>query len=544
MKLSLLRSSRFQNWCLLLLIGVIAFAIRWIDIDSLPRGLNWDETAYAYNSFSLLKTGRDQWGQFLPLFMKSFGEYKPALLSYLMMPALLIAPGSAVAVRSVNVLLGTMAVLASCGLIWQLTKKRELAFLTAFFLAVTPWHIHFSRTTLDTGLSHALLIIGLWLILEKRVWQWWAGVFFLFLSMYAYSAERIFIPAIILAMVWWWNRQNPTLWRERLVPLMVLGVFIIGWIFFTLFGVAGVRARSIFSLNASGIEPVSQFFRQYSLYWRPDFLFFKEGSIKASPLVGFPSRGNLLEVMAPLILFGFFVSISRRNNTDKFLWIWLLLAPIPGALTDDSPHPSRALIMLPILNYFAALGLVWLAEQISSRRSYLYSLVLGIGILVVSAGALSWWSDYQRYYPEQSEGSWQGEFKDIGHWLAANRGNQSIYFTRRVDTHALLFLAWYAQINPELVQKGQYIGNPDSHLESFGQFHLIEDSQSALGCDLLKPASWAVLSLEESQPLKTSPLKEFRYYHENGLGGISFRVFATEDLLPIDRAWAQEVCII
>ncbi|MBU4431115.1 hypothetical protein KKB16_03350, partial [Patescibacteria group bacterium] len=61
---------------ILLLITLTAFFIRIYKTNSYPP-LLWDETAIGYNAYSILKTGKDEYGEFLPLIFKSFGDYKP-----------------------------------------------------------------------------------------------------------------------------------------------------------------------------------------------------------------------------------------------------------------------------------------------------------------------------------------------------------------------------------------------------------------------------------------------------------------------------------
>ena len=78
-----------ENWILILILIVAAF-LRLFKLGSFPVSLTWDETALGYNAFSLLKTGRDEYGKLLPLVLKSFGDYKPALYSYLTVPSVLI----------------------------------------------------------------------------------------------------------------------------------------------------------------------------------------------------------------------------------------------------------------------------------------------------------------------------------------------------------------------------------------------------------------------------------------------------------------------
>ena len=66
-------------WAILFL----AFILRFYKLGEIPLSLNWDEVSNAYNGYSILKTGRDEYGSLLPLTNRSFDDYKPPIYMYL-----------------------------------------------------------------------------------------------------------------------------------------------------------------------------------------------------------------------------------------------------------------------------------------------------------------------------------------------------------------------------------------------------------------------------------------------------------------------------
>ena len=95
----------------LVLIIVLAAFLRFYQLGVNPPGLNWDETAHGYNAYSILKTGRDEYGYFMPLSFRSFDDYKPPLYTYLVVPSVAIFGLNSFAVRFPSALLGVLAVL-------------------------------------------------------------------------------------------------------------------------------------------------------------------------------------------------------------------------------------------------------------------------------------------------------------------------------------------------------------------------------------------------------------------------------------------------
>ena len=56
------------------LIFITASILRLPNLDKLPDGFFTDEAALGYNAWSILKTGKDEWGKFLPLTLQSFHD--------------------------------------------------------------------------------------------------------------------------------------------------------------------------------------------------------------------------------------------------------------------------------------------------------------------------------------------------------------------------------------------------------------------------------------------------------------------------------------
>ena len=103
----------------LIVIFVLGAFLRFYHLGQSPPSLNWDEASLGYDSYSLLKTGRDQYGKFLPLAFRSFDDYKPPVYVYLTVPSLILFGLNAQAVRFPSALLGTLTIL----IVYLITKK-------------------------------------------------------------------------------------------------------------------------------------------------------------------------------------------------------------------------------------------------------------------------------------------------------------------------------------------------------------------------------------------------------------------------------------
>ncbi len=73
----------------LLLIMILGFVLRVSYLNKYPSGISWDEVSHGYNAYSILKTGSDEWGKFLPLSnFRAYGDYPLTLNLYLTIPSI------------------------------------------------------------------------------------------------------------------------------------------------------------------------------------------------------------------------------------------------------------------------------------------------------------------------------------------------------------------------------------------------------------------------------------------------------------------------
>lgn len=97
----------------LLLFIIVIFGSFWrlYQLPNWPSGLTPDEAAQAYSAYSILKTGRDEWGVRLPLNLRSFGDYKPPLQTYLMIPSIATFGLNEFALRLPNAILSSLSII-------------------------------------------------------------------------------------------------------------------------------------------------------------------------------------------------------------------------------------------------------------------------------------------------------------------------------------------------------------------------------------------------------------------------------------------------
>src|SRR3990167_8190693 len=161
---------RFNKYLILIfLITLIGFLFRSYKLTSSPEGLYIDETSIGYNAYSIVKTGHDEHGKFMPLFFEAFGEFKLPVYVYLVAFVQLFTGPLDISVRIPALVFGTLSI----PLIYIFAKelfngfeiptKRLVPILSAFLLSVSPWHFQFSRPGFEASVGLFFLILGLYL---------------------------------------------------------------------------------------------------------------------------------------------------------------------------------------------------------------------------------------------------------------------------------------------------------------------------------------------------------------------------------------------
>ena len=108
-----------------------------------PPSLNWDEVSHGYNAYSILETGKDEWGVRLPLIFKAYGDFKLPVYIYITAISEFLLGLNVLAVRLPSILAGITSIIFTFKLVKLLFKNNFLALLSAFLVTIEPWSLFF-----------------------------------------------------------------------------------------------------------------------------------------------------------------------------------------------------------------------------------------------------------------------------------------------------------------------------------------------------------------------------------------------------------------
>ncbi|OQA93451.1 MAG: hypothetical protein BWY24_00469 [Microgenomates group bacterium ADurb.Bin219] len=390
------RNNRFSTGVILTLIFLFSFFLRVYRITSFPAGFSLDEISQGYTAYSILKTSRDEWGEKLPITPRAFGDFRSPLYTYLVIPFIAIFGLNELAVRLPSAIFGSLAVLAVYLLVKELefygkekVENNNFAYITAFFLAISPWHISLSRGAFEASLNTFFLSLGIWLFLKGlKNWPYffWAAIVF-GLDLFTYYSPRFYIPLVVFILVFFF-RKDFLKAKRYFSFLSVFAVFLF-LAFLTLLwgGKTRVADTSILnqtknwqSLSERQYEAVTlglpyererifnnklsfivnRFAKNYLGYFSLEFLFTKGVSEATYGMI--PGRGVLYFFELPLVLLAITQIFKKREKSLTLIIVLLLFSPLAAALAKGEAAGNRAATMLPFWQIISAYGGIELIE--------------------------------------------------------------------------------------------------------------------------------------------------------------------------------------
>lgn len=489
------------------IIFLVAIILRFYHLGDFPVGFHRDEAFLGFNAYSILKTGKDITGNFLPLHLQSF-LYSPAGYSYTSIPFIALFDLSPFSVRFASAFFGSLSILVTFFLAKELfTKNKNKIFyglLSSFFLAIAPWHINLSRTATENVLAVFFISLGVLLYLHwvknKKLSLLVLSFICLAVTLLIYQAPRAFLPFFIPLLFFSFHK---TINKKNKIILLGLYVFLILLPVFLILKSPDISLRirtvSIFNTDQTKLVLEEQirrdgvsytplllvrifhnkitsythvFIQNYFKHFSYDFLFTDEG---------FPARykvplvGLLYVFELPLLVIGLISLIKSGSRVGSFLIMWILIVPIGSALTfDDMPNLQRTLLVFPALSIISASGFI---EFVNITKQFkIQSISLFIISCIMFAYILFYTHQYYIHQPEYRPWYRQDGYKELVQNinLLLSQYNKAI-ITNHESAPAIFFL-FYSKYNPHTFQqesKNSSINDIDR--VNFGKYEFSEE---------------------------------------------------------------------
>lgn len=445
---------------IILFLGIF---FRLYQIGSVPPGLNIDEASHGYNSKSILETGKDRYGEFLPQVFRSFGTYLLPLYTYLTIIPVAIFGLNIFSVRLVEAISSILLIFITY-LIFSNPKifSRNIKLLTTFLVAVSPWAIFFGRGGHEASLSLTLFVLSFFLFTKALSNPKWLILSFLMagFSGLAYYTERYLALVFFPIAIWvFWNKFK----SKKIIFISVL-VFVIIQLPQLLLLNSNAFSRRIeqvnywsdksFNQNGGSLKTVffgkqiyiiQKFTTNYLEYFSPRSLFVDPDPQLARSM---PDLSIFYIWMIVPFWFGVKVLLKKISQaTFKILAILLVVAPIPAALTGDPFYSIRTLTFFWVLTIVIALGCDYLLGLITSGTKKILIIVLFSIISFVL-----FYSSYFILLKHERSGIYGYEYQQLIEKLEKYKGKQVVIDSGRT-VGAQIWIPFYKNIDPQKFQK-------------------------------------------------------------------------------------------
>ncbi len=383
-------------------ILAVAAVLRVWRLDSLPPGLQFDEAYNAIDAARVLAGARD-------LFFTANGGREP--LNVYLQALTLGALGrdhTLLAIRLVSACAGLVTIALLLGFSSDLFGDRRLGRFAAAYLAVSYWHLHFSRYGIRA------IFAPLWTV--AAVWLWWRAVgaprpsagepaprpaprravsaalgcgLCLAAAVYSHPTGRL-VPFILVAHGLYraWSDRPAARAVARALALAAaaaMAAFLPLGLWFARHpgaflahpsdvSIAAVAARDHGgSLAAALAHQLAAVLTMPLWHGDPSTFHNLTTLTPAGATVGLPVFDPLSALLAVLgtgiALAALTGGDASRRDRAVLLAAWLAVMLLPTVLSDRPPNYSRAIAALPVIVLLPALGLRWAIAVLDVRWS-------------------------------------------------------------------------------------------------------------------------------------------------------------------------------
>lgn len=478
---------------LLLVILLSATILRFYQIETNPKAMYGDELTLAFDAYSILKTGQDQKGNFLPLVF-SLGGGRPGGYVYATVPFVALFGPTAMAARMVSVLSG-LGIIILLYLLGRNFFSKGAGLAIAAVAVVNPWALSLSRGPFESHFALFLTLLGIYSFFRGVKQKYWFILFGLSfgLASQTYSTYRLTIP-LLTALLLLWSLQN------KVIPGLNLGVKSIRHYFkkpILLLSLAVVIAFSVLSvyltvsrgkedrfdiinifknptvrstisqkvktemaldslspaisrnLHTPHLELASVLAENYIGNFLPDFLFIHgDGQVRHNPA----ELGQFFWIDFLFLIIGI-IYLFKTNKALLLLFTgWALIAPIPTSLVG-APHALRSSLLLPPLLIIIGLGFCQLRSLGKKSTS---SLNPALFIILFTLFSIQFIYFVDRFYfiaPQKNTRAWSYPAKEASRMALENQKKfDFVILSNDIDNMEFAYPA-YAKLDPDLVIK-------------------------------------------------------------------------------------------
>lgn len=468
-----------KKYLYLFLIVLLGFLLRFYRLLDFPVQLNHDEVSQLYDAISIAQTGRDIYGNFLPVMMKSVNDFKSPFYTYITSLFYFIFGGGELTIRLPGAFFGTMIIFAVYFFVLKLLKNSKIALLASFFTAIAPFEIFFSRKSFEnvTGIFFMLLgFTSLLIYFEKRNSQRWLYLAsgFLGFAMYTYFSHAIIIPLLLVTFVLIFRDGFQGKLKKYITSVFIFLVFFIPLLFLILTN-PDVRNRSqaVFITQDINLGKQTGYGNKYKAIFdfslnryldqfNPVYIFGEGLDLTNQGPLG---CGPLFLLQLPFVVLGiiYLLRLPDFTKEKKFILAWVVIGMLPSGLTFEPHSPHRSIIVFTMFNIISAAGLYFLCKKV---RSLIRISIIGLAFFI---NFIYFLHIYFVNFPYEKSESMHYPFEQVAQfaWSLHDQVDQIVFdplygeTAPVIGTAAHYYIAYYGNFPPAKFQKEYRAGTKE-----------------------------------------------------------------------------------
>jgi len=488
---------------ILIFIIILGAFLRLINLGNLPNAYSPDELAQGYTAYSIIQTGKDEWGSKNLFNLQSFGDYKPPIQTLVMIPSIKLFGLTPFSVRLPNAIFSIATILLAYLIAKLLFNNSPIALLSSLFVCLSPWSLPMSRIALEANLVVFIISLATYLFLlsqkKQNIFLLLTSILFFGISLFTYHSAKIFTPLFFIFLI----IHQKTYSKPK---FLITSIFV-----FSLFLISNLYINSQIKSNRTGdiaifnptdhwsyvsntqyeitqnglpyfitklfynkiIYLYETFTQNYLSYFSPQFLITQgAGETTYGMIPGYGVLGLIPGIGFALSLI---FLIQKRPFESKrnlfFILSTILIPPLIAAVAKGQYSANRVSLMMPFIQIFSAFGLITLISEIKKYQKIIY---LGLSLIFT----LTTLTFLQRYFFQGNqilaEGMLYGH-QQANEYIKNINTNHIIYSRKLSEPQA--YVSFFNQINPRVVQSesvnwSEYQTRNLSFLDQLGEYKL------------------------------------------------------------------------
>lgn len=477
----------------------LSLFLSFYKIEQVPPCINADEAAFGYNAYSLLKTGKDEYGAFMPARLVSFRDFKLPLYSYLSMPIIAIFGYNDFSTKALNIIVAALYVPLMYIIARQLFQEKKIGYIAALLTSVSPWIYILTRHAHEGPLSSFFILVAFYFLIlfskKHKLGDFIFACLGILLASFSYHSARLFIVAFIVYAVYLLltNKSNVRLKKRIFYGVTLLFIFLVPFLVDIKYSVN--RVANLFFLKNIGFtltlneyigehpnriihnkltEGVRDVTNRYFSQLSPEYLISRGDT---NWRFGFKNLGLITPLEYILIFIGLYYLFLNKNKYRFVVLLLMLISPIPNALTWQDASIIRTYTMIFPLILIVSFGAYYFFVDLLRQLGRLSGPIALFSILVLFGFYFyNNWDIYFNHYPKRAVvvRAWQCGYKELVQYVQSNY--QQFDSFRITDRHGqpYIYFLHYMQYDPGKYQTQAKISAPDKYgfgqIDSFDKF--------------------------------------------------------------------------